>query len=502
MSCGPQYNPYTYAYGSYTNSSQCYPCPPQPCYPQPHCPQICAFTGPSGSTGPAGGGSGFTGPSGPCCTGPTGNSATGPTGSTGIGTTGPTGIGTTGPTGPTGITGPAGGGTGPTGPAPTGTPNLIPFNYYFPINFLKTGVANPNYTMPSPPFGPNEYLMFVTNSSFEQFIPFPPQINAPESYSAFHTLTKDFFLDSVVHYDIDGTLLPISDTAQCFIIDSYKYRVYKCGESAPVKTFNSQGIGPACDNFDNQNIITACTPIFVTVELISGQLGGDPYFTLYVSNGPGSGFISLTGPTGAASNVTGPTGRTGPTGPCCTGSTGPASTVTGPTGPVGGITLFPLMWYLSEQEINQQITSGNRAWMNVPNASWQTPITCQRTSLPQNPSAVHFLPPPPPSQSYNYFIESYVVYSNNNICGANSICEAFNNNYTINIYQCNDTNNEILNILPSSSAPPYTCDYTNLSLTSVTGNCIILAAEVLQTPGRAFPDGDAYLCLYIRVEKP
>jgi hypothetical protein len=377
--------------------------------------------------------------------------------------------------------------------------------------------------MPSPPFGANEYLMFVTNSSFEQFPPLPSQINAPESYSAFHTLTKDFFLDSVVHYDIDGTLLPISDTAQCFIIDSYTYRVYKCGESAPVKTFNKQFIGPACGTFDSQDIITACTPIFVTVELISGQLGGDPYFTLYVSNGPGSGFISLTGPTGAASNVTGPTGRTGPTGPtgapsnvtgptgrtgptgpCCTGSTGPASTVTGPTGPVGEKSLFPLMWYLSEQEINQQITIGNRAWMNVPNAGWQTPVNCssQRTSLPENPSSVHFLPPAPPSSSYKYFIESYVVYSNNNICGDGSICEAYNNNYTINIYQCNNTSTNILSIPPSNNIPPYTCEYRNLELTSTSGSCIILAAEVLQTAQRAFPDGDAYLCLYIRVEKP
>jgi len=161
------------------------------------------------------------------------------------------------------------------------------------------------------------------------------------------------------------------------------------------------------------------------------------------------------------------------------------------------------MWYLSEQEINQQILVGDRAWMNVPSANWQTPSNCTtpRTSVPQNPSAVHFLPPVPPTSSYNYFIESYVVYSNNNLCGSDAICEAFNNNYTINIYQCNDTNNEILTIPPSSSAPPYTCDYTNLPLISVSGTCIILAAEVLRTPGLAFPDGDAYLCLYIRVEK-
>lgn len=44
---------------------------------------------------------------------------------------------------------------------------------------------------------------------------------------------------------------------------------------------------------------------------------------------------SVTGPTGAPSNVTGPTGPTGATGPSVTGPTGAASNVTGPTGPIG-----------------------------------------------------------------------------------------------------------------------------------------------------------------------
>jgi hypothetical protein len=524
MSCGPQYNPYTYAYGSYCPPQQCFPCPPQPCYPPPCYPQICAFTGPSGPTGPPGDGSSSTGPTGPTGIGTTGPTGIGTTGPTGIGTTGPTGIGTTGPTGPcctgpTGLTGSAGvtGFTGPTGPAPTGTPNLIPFNYYFPINFFKNGAANPNYTVPVPPAqGPNEYLMFVTNSTFEQFAPFPPQINAPESYSAFHTLTKNFIPDSVVHYDIDGTLLPITNTPSCNIIDTYTYRVYKCGDSTPLATFNGQITGPTCEDFPNQVIIPACTPIFVTVELITGQLGGDPYFTLYVSNGPGSGFISLTGPTGGASNVTGPTGSTGPTGPCCTGSTGPASTVTGPTGPfggpqgatgatgpAGGNALFPLMWYVAEDEITPPNAPAiGLYWMNVPNAGFTTPAPCtpwpSRTSQPQNPSGVHRLPPPPPGSNYNYFIESYVVYSNNNLCGQYNginVCEAFNSNYSYKVYTCPIDLDVPLLII---NADEEDCKYVNVPIPGT--NCPILAVNI-QNPIYPNGDGDAYLCLYIRVEK-
>jgi hypothetical protein len=55
---------------------------------------------------------------------------------------------------------------------------------------------------------------------------------------------------------------------------------------------------------------------------------------------------SVTGPTGAESNVTGPTGPTGPTGEGSTGPEGPASTVTGPTG-LGGT-------FADAQEINNQ----------------------------------------------------------------------------------------------------------------------------------------------------
>jgi hypothetical protein len=194
-----------------------------------------------------------------------------------------------GPDGPTGSTAPCNI-TGPTGPnAPDITNQLIPFNYYFPIDFFLYGDASTDYKMPSPPigpFGPNEYLMFVKNSSWR-----PPSIpssnpNAwpPSSYTAFHTLPKDFIPDCVVHYDINSGAFPINDQGLCInTFDCYNYRVYKCGDPTPLAFFPRGGDGISCQVFPNTQTISACTPIYVTVELDPTiPIVGDPYFTLYV----------------------------------------------------------------------------------------------------------------------------------------------------------------------------------------------------------------------------
>jgi hypothetical protein len=280
------------------------PCPP-PCPPIiiPYCPPtvvgptgptgLCGGTGFTGPTGPAG--QGATGPTGPCCTGDTG--PTGPTGPTGeigpTGPTGPSGLGFTGPTGPTGPAGPTGpisDVTGPTGPP--GLQNILPFNYMFPISFLKEGTASTNYPLPNPPFGPNEYLMFVPNASFKDNA-ILSQINSwpPSSYNAFHTLPKIFTPDCVVHYNVNNIQLsvpfiPVDSSGNCSIAGDYTYRVYKCGSTIPLATFNSDTTGPVCEIFPTPPTLPVCTAIFVTVEIPPpiSQQSGDAYFTLYVKH--------------------------------------------------------------------------------------------------------------------------------------------------------------------------------------------------------------------------
>jgi hypothetical protein len=286
MSCNTQYNPYTY--GSYNSG---YPSPPGPCPPRPFLPQyplICVATGPSGATGPTGilGATGLTGDTGPCCTGPTGlpSDVTGPTGQA------------------SDVTGP----TGPPGPGGPGDPNLIPLNYYFPIEFIKSGnYALAGFGLPNPPFGQNEYLMFVTNASFQfDQLPLGTFFNPPTSYSAFHTLPKDFIPDCVVHYDIEENIIPIpiNPPLECNIGDHYIYRVYICGNSTPIGVFQGTCLstgGPTCQVFTNNITIPACTPIFVTFEETCGFVG-DPSFTLYVKSGLGTSF---TGPTGPSTTI-------------------------------------------------------------------------------------------------------------------------------------------------------------------------------------------------------
>lgn len=550
MSCYPQYNPYTY--GSYGGGCPppppaCSPCPPRPFLPQ--YPLICVGTGPKGETGPTGsGGQGPTGPFGTGPPGPTGINGTGLTGPPGPsgapGSTGPTGIvgptGTvgTGPTGPccTGSTGPTGI-PGPTGPGGNGNPNLIPFHYYFPIDLLDTqGQIDPNFALPSPPFLPGEFLMFVPNSSFQaqNLVP-PATFHPPTSYSAFHTLPKEFIPDCVVHYDVEPNTMPITDTPTCNIVDSYIYRVYECGNPTPLATFTGAGCGfpppgPTCEVFPSISPRPACTAIFVTFQLKPECLKvGDPYFCLYVTNGPGSGFISLTGPTGprGPTGLTGPTGTvgTGPTGPCCTGPTGPTG-FTGPTGPQGpqgipgtadntgatgppggfnNVGLFPLMWYVSNEEVEYigSLVPPQNVFMNVPNAGFITP-NCQpsgppsRTSVPQNPSGVHFLPPPPPGLNYDYYIHSWIAYSNNRLCdeSGGNVCETFNNWYQYVVKECN------LGTVAIYSGGGIQCNYVNQFITTSSLACPRLAIELINTnpAGPGVGDGDAYFCLYIRIE--
>jgi hypothetical protein len=137
--------------------------------------------------------------------------------------------------------------------------------------------------MPSPPFGPDEYVMFVGNASFRS----PAALlsaSAPTSYTPFHTLPKNFILDSVVHYDIDTGVLPIGAFGDCKTTDSYTYRVYQCGSTQPIATFvGTMASGPTCEFFpDPKPVISACTPIYITVQLFRGGIVGDPYFTLYI----------------------------------------------------------------------------------------------------------------------------------------------------------------------------------------------------------------------------
>lgn len=134
----------------------------------------------------------------------------------------------------------------------------------------------------------NEYLMFVGNASFRN----PPSLPsgwAPTSYTAFHTLPKDCILDSVVHYDIDPSPLPITIIGGCKATDTYTYRVYRCGDPQPIATFVGSQQGITCESFpDPKPTIPSCSPIFVTVELLSsttnppGGVVGDPFFTLYI----------------------------------------------------------------------------------------------------------------------------------------------------------------------------------------------------------------------------
>lgn len=100
-----------------------------------------------GTTGPAGGPAGVTGPQGIAVTGPTGM-----TGPDGIAMTGPTGPGITGPTGPVGATGPVG--EGPMGPP--GEPGFMGFTGpEGPTGMVgPQGVTGPA-TGPTGPAGPN-----------------------------------------------------------------------------------------------------------------------------------------------------------------------------------------------------------------------------------------------------------------------------------------------------------------------------------------------------------
>jgi hypothetical protein len=535
MSCNTRYNPYTSnSYGPPRCPPVPCPCPPQPFLPQ--YPLICVATGPTGAigtgstgltgiqgaTGPIG-----TGPTGPCCTGPTGSfgstGSTGVGGSTGVtgpfggpqGDTGPTGVtGVTGPTGPcctgptgyTGVTGPLG--TGPTGPGGAGNPNLIPFHYYFPIDLLDAqGQIDPNFALPVPQFQAGEFLMFVPNSSFQAVNLVPPTtFHPPTSYSAFHTLPKEFIPDCVVHYDVEPNTMPITDTPSCNILDSYIYRVYECGNPTPLAIFTGAGCGfpppgPTCEVFPPIAPRAACTSIFVTFQLSPNCLKvGDPYFCLYVTNGPGSGFISLTGPTGP-SGPTGLTGTTGSTGPCCTGATG----ITGPAGNSNNVGLFPLMWYVSNEEVEFIGNAGGNVFMNVPNASFTTPNCTppqppSRTSVPQNPSAVHFLPPPPPGVTYRYYVHSWAAYSNNRLCAdyfGGSVCETFNNYYQYIVKECS-----LGTVAIYGPGGGLQCNFVDELITTSSLDCPRLAIELFNTnpSGPGVGDGDAYFCLYIRIE--
>jgi hypothetical protein len=161
--------------------------------------------------------------------------------------------------------------------------SLTPFPYYFPLDFFKNDPGVVNFMMPSPPFVGKQYLMFVPNAAFLNTNPLSIPWSAT-SYSAFHTLPKQFILDSVVHYDIDPGILPVQNTGICSITDTYVYRVFQCGSTQPLATFTgTMSSGPTCESFpDPKPIINACTPIYVTVELAFGALVGDPYFTLYI----------------------------------------------------------------------------------------------------------------------------------------------------------------------------------------------------------------------------
>jgi hypothetical protein len=107
----------------------------------------------------------------------------------------------------------------------------------------------------------------------------------------FHTLPKAFNLDATIHYTYDSQLNPINPQSGANIYDTYTFRVYKCNNPNPPTLIQQFGVGaniqggPKCDSFTTplaQNI-PACTPIFVTVEILPNSAIGDPYFTLYAS---------------------------------------------------------------------------------------------------------------------------------------------------------------------------------------------------------------------------
>jgi hypothetical protein len=224
-----------------------------------------------------------------------------------------------------------------------------------------------------------------------------------------------------------------------------------------------------------------------------------------------------TGPAGASS-VTGPTGPccTGPTGPAgvgsvtgSTGPTGPASTVTGPTGS-GGINyfLFPLTWYSSGRELGTgpgpgtgPVGNQGTYWMNIPNAGFNIPLNCTpetvRSITPVNPSAAHILPPSPPNTNWSYYIHSFSCYANNNLCGfynGFNVCE-LGNSYTYKVYTCDTigTLNPILTVTPSDGR----CNISNVEIPN--GDCQPLVVQIINN-SFPFTNGDAYFCLYIRIE--